>query len=228
MTGSRAASGGKSHSCVTAASRSPRPSANTISVALGSREQIVAGSPPPLTASESVQRFRVLAEDAARGPGRNAREVVGDRLLRFGPRAVWMRVIRRPHDAVLSEEVDHAQADMISLKRRPDLSADVAAGRHRQMESAMRAPILFRVQELPIRVVHPLEQVGQPPNAGLREDDLERGEPLTRPRKDHGSQWLVHLERGTGNPDPDVARRRRLWATVDGRAKPPAQVKANR
>src|SRR5260370_28240156 len=40
----------------------------------------------------------------------------------FGPRAVWMRVIRRPHDAVLSEEVDHAQANMISLKRRPDLS----------------------------------------------------------------------------------------------------------
>jgi len=84
--------------------------------------RIVAVSPPPLTASESVQRFRVLAEDAARGPGRNAREVVGDRLLRFGPRAVWMRGIRRPHDAVLSEEVDHAQANMISLKRRPDLS----------------------------------------------------------------------------------------------------------
>src|SRR4030095_4846273 len=135
-----------------------------------------------------------------------------------------MRVIRRPPEAVLSEEVDQAQANMISLKRRPDLSADVAAGRHRQLESAVCAPILFRIPELSIRVVHPLEHVGQPSYAGLREDDLERGEPLTRPRKDHRGQWLVHLERGASHPDPDIARRRRLWAAVDGRAKPPAQV----
>jgi hypothetical protein len=45
-----------------------------------------------------------------------------DHLLRFGPRAVRMRVTRCPHDAVISEEVDHAQANMISLKCRPDLS----------------------------------------------------------------------------------------------------------
>src|SRR3989442_6386043 len=41
MTGRRAASGGKSHSWVTATSLSPHPSAKTISVALGSSEQIL-------------------------------------------------------------------------------------------------------------------------------------------------------------------------------------------
>jgi len=41
MTGRRAASGGKSHSWVTATRLSPRSSAKTISVALGSKEQIL-------------------------------------------------------------------------------------------------------------------------------------------------------------------------------------------
>src|SRR5262245_64092932 len=41
MTGRRATSGGKSHSWVTATSLSPHSSAKTISVALGSKEQIL-------------------------------------------------------------------------------------------------------------------------------------------------------------------------------------------
>src|SRR5213593_1546431 len=48
MTGRRVAAGGKSHSWVTATSRSPSPSANTISVALGRSEQIL--RPVPIAA----------------------------------------------------------------------------------------------------------------------------------------------------------------------------------
>jgi hypothetical protein len=45
------------------------------------------------------------------------------------------------------------------------------------------APELARVEELPVRVVHPLEHVGEPADTRLGHDDLEPGVALERPEK---------------------------------------------
>src|SRR5205809_6235571 len=68
-TGLERASGGKSHSYVTASSRSPSPSANTISVAEGSSETIL--NPHP-SAGEGSQPERALQQvtQALQGPSR--------------------------------------------------------------------------------------------------------------------------------------------------------------
>jgi hypothetical protein len=65
-----------------------------------------------------------------------------------------------------------AHPGQVALEGGPDLAAEKGAWRHGQRESALAAEIR-RVEKLPIRVVHPLEHVGQPADPRLREDDLQ-------------------------------------------------------
>src|SRR5947208_10563251 len=71
-TGFFVASGGKSHSSVTASSSSPRPKANTISVAEGRSETIFTGSLGDASSGEASELEGALQESGqvAQGPPR--------------------------------------------------------------------------------------------------------------------------------------------------------------
>src|SRR5262249_27425281 len=136
----------------------------------------IAGSVGPNRESsraEPVEVARVVAEDALPRRRRHALEVLLDGLPGVRPRAVGVRVVGRPHHPVVAQRVDDTQADEVGLERRPHLAPEVLARAHRELEAALRAPEFPGVEELAIRVVHALQHVRQPADAGLGEDDLE-------------------------------------------------------
>src|SRR5712692_10729650 len=75
--------------------------------------------------SEPVELPGIVAEDPAARARRHVPEVVVDRVLRFRPRAVGVRVVGGPHDAVVAEHVEHAQPGVIRLEGRPHLTTAI-------------------------------------------------------------------------------------------------------
>src|SRR5438445_7315861 len=69
---------------------------------------------------ESVQLAGVVAEDLALDGRADRAEVLGDPLLRVGPDAFGMRVVRAPHDVCLADEREH------DLNRRLELIVRIA------------------------------------------------------------------------------------------------------
>src|SRR5919108_4113156 len=134
--------------------------------------------------SEPVQRAGVVAEDPLPGAGRHVLEVVLDGLARLRPRAVGVGIIRRPHHAIVAEDVEQTQADVIRLEGRPHLALEVPARLHGEGEPAVALPELGGVDELVVGVVEPLEHVGQPADAGLGQDDPQPRVALERARED--------------------------------------------
>ena len=74
----------------------------------------------------------------------------------------------------------------------------------------MRAPVLLGIEEFAMGVVHALEHVGQPTDAGLGEHDLQRRIALQSAREDDGGQRLVHLQRRARDANAHVAGLRGL------------------
>src|SRR3972149_4695971 len=170
------------------ASRATR-SASTAARATSAR--IIAGSSytearPEATRLQPVELFRVVAQDPAARRRRDVLEVVLDRLPGVGPGAVGVRVVGGPHHAVLPEHVEQAQPRVVGLERGPDLPPEVRARLHREPEPSVGAPVLPGVQELLVRVVHPLGHVRPPADRGLGQHDPERRGALERAGGDHG------------------------------------------
>src|SRR6266511_4756325 len=176
------------------------------------------------TLLETVKLLCVVAEDAAARRGRDILEIVLDGLPGVGPGAVGVRVVGGPHHPVLSEDVEQAQPRVVDLKRGPDLPPEVRAGLHRQREPSVAAPVLAGVQELLVRVVHPLEHVGQPTDAGLGQHDPKRRVALERAGEDHARERLVHLERRARHADAHVPRIRRLGPAAEDGAQAASQM----
>src|SRR5262245_42288766 len=88
---------------------------------------------PRCAASQKpVQLAGVLAEDLALDRRAHPAQILGDPLLRVGPDAVGMRIIRAPHDVVLADERDHDPDGRLMLIRRIALAAPELARLHRQ------------------------------------------------------------------------------------------------
>src|SRR5260370_466736 len=128
MTGRLAASGGKSHSCVTAASRSPRPNANTISGALGRREQIVGAGVFTLSPAPP------LAAAAARSVCGSPREPAG----RDGSRAAANEMVEVVTSMMAMVAVPAASA--VSGPRRDQDDQDGDHKKERADHTALRSP----------------------------------------------------------------------------------------
>src|SRR5215470_15426376 len=80
---------------------------------------------------EPVQLAGILAEDLALDRRADSAEILGDPLLRVGPDAVGMRIVRTPHDVVLADERDHDPDRRLVLIRRVALTAPELARLHR-------------------------------------------------------------------------------------------------
>src|SRR5262247_3219177 len=81
---------------------------------------------------QSVELAGVLADDLALDGRADAGEVLGDPLLRVGPDAVGVRIVRAPHDVVLADQRDHRRDGRLVLVRRVPLPAPQLARLHRQ------------------------------------------------------------------------------------------------
>src|SRR5919108_6457921 len=145
---------------------STRPSSITrLASRTGGRPVPSISVPPRRTstsASQPVQRGRVVADDLLARRGRQVTELAFDVLLGVRPHAVGMREVRTPHDLVGAQLVDELHADRVGLVRRPALALPVVAGRHLQRE----------VLELVLPLgIHAPEHVGNPADAGLAEHE---------------------------------------------------------
>src|SRR5438876_2439727 len=130
---------------------------------------------------ESVQLAGVVAEDLALDGRADRAEVLGDPLLRVGPDAVGMRVVRAPHDVVLADERDHHRDRGLVLIGRIALPAPQLARLHREVEL---------VVAVLVPLVHPVEDVRQPAHAGLAEHELETREAIESAREHYARQKL--------------------------------------
>src|SRR2546426_415602 len=149
----------------------------------------------PRSANETVELARVLADDLPADVGSQVTELTLDELARVGPDAVRMGEVRAPHDVVDADLVEQLDADAIRLVGRLALAAPVLTRREAEAE------VLELV--LPFRV-HPLEDVRDPADAALADDDAQRRVSLDHAAEDQRRQdgRHVHLEAG----DVDGAR----------------------
>src|SRR2546425_8324316 len=137
---------------------------------------------------EPVQLAGVVAEDLALDGRVDRAEVLGDPLLRVGPDAVGMGIVRAPHDVVLADERDHHGDRGLVLIGRIALPAPQLARLHREVELVV--PVL-------VLLVHPVEDVRQPAHAGLAEHELETREAIESAREHDARRETRRRRSGT-------------------------------
>src|SRR6266446_5929726 len=115
--------------------------------------------------------------------------------------------VRAPHDVVLADLVEHLDTDAIALIGGEALPPPILARLHFQIE------ILELV--LPFEI-HAIENVGEPANPALADDELQLWMMLEHARENHRHQHLshVHLEARDGGREGCAAGLRRDLADV--------------
>src|SRR5579884_3832478 len=134
-----------------------------------------------------VQGFGVVADDLALDFGREVGRLALDDVTRARPGAVRMRIVGGPHDVPVAEEVDQVEADEVLLVGRPNLAAEEFAGQRLQRH-AVRAEALARLLEA---VVHLLDDIWDPADAGLAQTDLKVGMALEHAVAEEAHEGLV-------------------------------------
>ena len=139
---------------------------------------------------EAVEAGGVLPEDLGLDAWVDALHLAGDEVLAVGPDAVGVGEVGAPHDVVLAEDVDETDADWVALVGREALAAPVLRRLHLELE------VLELV--LPLEV-HVLEDVGDPANAGLADDEADIGEAFEHAAVDGFHELVRHLELEAGD-----------------------------
>src|SRR5438874_710823 len=150
-----------------------RPSAS-------SRRAVSAARPGPATARTPTSILRegpeidpvelrdVVAEDRAPLRRREVARVLGQHLLRPGPRGVAVREVVGPHEPSPVHHVDALERDPVVLERRVDALGEVLRRQLRE-RLAGRQPVPVALEG----VVHAVHVVRHPPGVGLDADDAE-------------------------------------------------------
>src|SRR5207249_10621452 len=139
----------------------------------------------PRSANETVELARVLADDLPADVGSQVTELTLDELARVGPDAVGVREVRAPHDVVDADLVEQLDADAIRLVGCSALTAPIIA------RPGAEAEVLGLV--LPFRV-HALEDVGDPADAALADDNPQCRVTLEHATKDQRHEDRRHVD----------------------------------
>src|SRR5262252_2336131 len=115
--------------------------------------------------AQVVELDHVLRRDLAPHALRQHAEVLLDELARVGPETVGMRIVRAPDDVVLADQRDDRLHVLVLLIGDIALALEVVAGLEPEAKGAA-AILVFRVE--------PVEHVGQPGDARLAENEVER------------------------------------------------------
>src|SRR6266852_6832544 len=78
-----------------------------------------------------------------------------------------MRVIGSPHHIILAQQIHEPRAHRVALKRHKSVYAKVIA--RFKPQSEVERFLFF------VLVVHPLQEIGNPSNAGLTQDESKSG-----------------------------------------------------
>ena len=89
---------------------------------------------------EAVEAGGVFPEDLALDGLVDAGHFAGDEVLAVGPDAVGVGEVGAPHDVVLAEDVDEADADGVALVGREALAAPVLRRLHLELEGPGTGP----------------------------------------------------------------------------------------
>ena len=103
-----------------------------------------------------------------------------EHLLRVRPRALVVRVVRRPHQGPHAGELARDDTGRVVHERRGDVASEVLARHERQRRIIVRGVPLAGEP-----VVHALDEVRDPADVVLRRDDPQFGEPLEDAAEDH-------------------------------------------
>src|SRR5437870_6659476 len=165
----------------------------------------------PRSANEAVELARVLADDLTADVGSQVTELTLDELARVGPDAVGMGEVRAPHDVVDADLVEQLDADAIRLVGRLALAAPVLTRREAEAE------VLELV--LPFRI-HPIEDVRDPADPALADDDLHVRVPFEDAPVDERHEDVRHVDLEAGDVDGarDLREERRQLRQVGHRA----------
>src|SRR3989441_12807200 len=123
---------------------------------------------------------------------RSVPELTLDDLEGVGPDAVGVGEVRAPHDVVDPDLVEQLDADAIRLVGRLALAAPVLARPHAERE------VLELV--LPFRI-HALEDVRDPADAALADDDPQRRVTLEHAAEDQRHEDRRHVDLEAGDVD---------------------------
>src|SRR5262245_11022537 len=130
---------------------------------------------------QTVQLAGVLAQNLALNGRADRSQVLADPLLRVGPDAVGVRIVRTPHDVVLADERDHHRHRGLVLIGRVPLAPPELAGLHRQIELVVAVLVLL---------VHAIQDIGKPRHAGLAEHELELRKAIEGARENDAREEL--------------------------------------
>src|SRR3989454_4465539 len=134
-------------------------------------------SSPPRPSVEVVERGRVPTGDEGPLVGRYILEVLGQRLARMRPRRVAVRVIRRPHDVAEPRPMPCGHPREVADEGGVPLAVPVRA---RLLGDDRLGPEPMLLEGL----VHALDEVGDPADAALDEDEPELRVSLEDSRED--------------------------------------------
>src|SRR5438128_3779407 len=145
-----------------------------------SRRAVSAARPGPATARTPTSILRegpeidpvelgdVVAEDRPPLRVREVARVLGEHLLRPGPRGVAVREVVGPHEPPPVHHVDALERDPVVLERRVDARGEIFRRQLRE-RLAGRQPVAMSLEG----VVHAVHVVRHPPGVGLDADDAE-------------------------------------------------------
>src|SRR5215471_6612839 len=141
---------------------------------------------------------------------RQAAEALGDDLLRPWESRCGVRIVGRPHDVLWSVAVQRIHEHGVGDERGVDLTLDVLACAHRQLETAKGAQsVLYGV-----KAVH---EIRHPAHVILGGDDLETGELLKHAAKHQYGNRALDLMVQCGKREDETLTASRVGSSAAAR-----------
>src|SRR5215469_1217736 len=141
----------------------------------------------PKASAQVVELHRVVAGDLLDHGRGESLHVFLNVLARVGPGAVRMGIVRRPDYVVFADLGNELQADVILFEAYPNVLAEKLAWLGRQLHCVPEQLFVF--------VVHAAQQVGNPAQSSLCQNQAQLGLSIERAAENDLAQGFVQLHR---------------------------------